>query len=104
MKKILYCASTVSHINNFHRDYISALVESGCEVKVLARGEEADFDIPFEKSIMSPKNLVCIRKIRRILSENRFDCVILNTSLAAFCVRAAARGKDRPKIINTVHG
>jgi glycosyltransferase EpsD len=104
MKKILYCASSVSHINKFHGDYIAALVESGCEVKILARGEEADFDIPFEKRLLSPRNLVCIRKIRRILEENSFDCVILNTSLAAFCVRAAARGKGRPKIINTVHG
>ena len=104
MKKILYCASTLSHINNFHLDYISALKKSGCDVRVLARGEGADFDIPFEKRLLSPKNLICIRKIRKILAENHFDCLILNTSLAAFCVRAAVKGKKRPKIINTVHG
>ncbi|MBQ7387657.1 MAG: glycosyltransferase [Clostridia bacterium] len=102
--KILYCASTLSHINNFHLDYINALRESGCEVMVLARGEGADFNIPFEKRIFSPKNLACIRKIRKILDEYSFDVLILNTSLAAFCVRAAVRAGARPKIINTVHG
>ena len=104
MKRILYCASTVSHINKFHLDYIKALCDSGCEVKVLASGKEADFNIPFEKRIWSLKNLVCIRKIRKILLENHFDCLILNTALAAFCVRAAVKRGNRPKIINTVHG
>ncbi len=104
MKRILYCASTLSHINNFHLDYIDALRESGCEVAVLARGVGADFDIPFEKRIFSPKNLECIRQIRKILDEHSFDVIILNTSLAAFCVRAAVHGCVRPRIINTVHG
>ncbi len=102
--KILYCASTLSHINNFHLDYIKALRESGCEVKVLARGFGADYDIPFEKRLLAPKNVECIRRIRRIIDSEGFDVIILNTSLAAFCVRAAVRSNQRPKIINTVHG
>lgn len=104
MKKILYCASTKRHIDNFHLDYIEALRREGHSVKVLARGDGVDFSVPFEKSFFSLKNLVCIGKIRKIIKKESFDVMILNTSLAAFCVRVACPRRDRPKIINTVHG
>ena len=51
MSKILYVASNMTHINNFHRDYIAALREAGHTVSVMARGEGADYDIPFEKKL-----------------------------------------------------
>ena len=49
MSKILYAASNMTHINNFHLGYIEALRGSGHTVSVMARGEGADYDIPFEK-------------------------------------------------------
>lgn len=103
MKKILYCASTYGHIRSFHLDYIKALREEGNTVMTLAKGEEADFDIPFEKKLFSLKNLFCIKRIRRIIREESFDTLILNTTLAAFCVRCAV-GRHRPRVINIVHG
>lgn len=103
MKKILYCASTYSHIKNFHLDYIKALRDDGNTVMTLARGVGADFDIPFEKRLFSLKNLACIRKISKIIKEEHFDVIVLNTTLAAFCVRCAV-GRERPRIINIVHG
>ncbi len=104
MSKILYVASTISHINNFHLDYINALRNDGNDVLVMARGDGADFDIPFEKKLLSSKNTKCRRQIRKILDKEKFDAVILNTSLAAFHVRLAMRKKDRPRCINIVHG
>lgn len=104
MSKILYVASTISHINNFHLDYINALRNDGNEVLVMARGEGADFDIPFEKKLLSSKNTKCRKEIRKILDKEKFDAVILNTSLAAFHVRLAMRKKARPRCINIVHG
>ncbi len=104
MSKILYVASTISHINNFHLEYIGALRAEGHEVMVMARGEGADFDIPFEKKLLSTKNTRCRKKIRKILDKERFDTVILNTSLAAFHVRLAMRKKNRPRCVNIVHG
>ena len=104
MSKILYVASTISHIKNFHLDYISALRNDGNEVLVMARGEGADFNIPFEKKLLSAKNTKCRKEIRRILDREKFDVVILNTSLAAFHVRLAMRKKKRPRCINIVHG
>ena len=103
-KRILYAASNMRHINNFHLDYIKSLREMGHTVKVMARGEGADYDIPFEKKLFSPKNTACRRKIREIISTEGFDVIILNTSLAAFHIRFACPKKNRPRIVNIVHG
>ena len=102
--KVLYVASTMSHINNFHTRYIEKLKEDGFSVSVMANGEGADYNIPFEKKLFSSINTACRRDIARIMRNERFDRIILNTSLAAFHVRLAARMKYRPRIINVVHG
>ena len=104
MKKILYAAGTIGHINNFHLPYIKKLRSEGHEVTVMARGKGADIDMPFEKKMLSPKNLLCAFKIRGILKRGKFDTVILNTTLAAFDVRFLMPRHKRPKVINFVHG
>ena len=104
MSRILYAASSMTHINNFHLPYIKALRDGGHEVKVMARGDGADFDIPFEKKIFSPANAKCRKMIREIIKRESFDAVILNTSLAAYHIRRALPKKARPRVINFVHG
>ena len=103
-KKILYAASTISHINNFHREYIEALRAEGYTVKIMARGEGADFNIPFEKKFFSAANTACRAQIKEILAEERFDIIFLNTSLAAFHIRLCLDKIDRPLVVNMVHG
>ncbi len=103
MSKILYAASTMSHINSFHLEYIARLREEGHEVFTLANGEGADFDVPFEKKIFSSENKKCRKIISDIVNKNNFDVIILNTSLAAFHIRMAL-GKKRPRVVNIVHG
>ena len=103
MSKILYTASTMSHINNFHLDYINALRSEGHTVLTMARGEGADFNIPFEKKLLSPKNTRCRKEIKRILENEKFDIVILNTTLSAFHIRLAMP-RRRPRVLNIVHG
>ena len=104
--KILYAASTMEHINNFHLEIIDALRDRGDGVIVMARGVGADFDIPFEKRLISLVNIKIIFKIRKILKRERFDTLILNTTLAAFLIRLAIpkRLKKTTKVINFVHG
>jgi glycosyltransferase involved in cell wall biosynthesis len=70
----------------------------------MANGKSADFDIPFEKKFFSKKNKECRGKIREILDREHFDLIILNTTLAAFHIRLAARRKARPRIVNIAHG
>ncbi len=103
-KRILYVASTQSHINNFHTDYIKALEKDGHEVTVMANGEGADIEIPFEKKFFSKKNTEARRIIRRAVKGGAFDVILLNTTLAAFHVRWAIKGKGRPRVVNLAHG
>jgi glycosyltransferase EpsD len=70
----------------------------------MACGEGADFDVPFEKKLFSPKNTEARRQIRKIVNEGSFDAILLNTTLAAFHVRLAIRKKDRPRVVNLAHG
>ena len=103
-KKILYAASTSSHLRRFHMPYIEGL-KSEFDVLTMANGEGVDFSVPFQKSIFSIKNFGAIGKIRRILKRECFDAVILNTSLAAFFIRVAMVGmRHRPTVLNIVHG
>ena len=103
-KKVLYVASTASHLRRFHQPYLNGL-KADFNVYTMANGEGVDFSVPFQKSIFSIKNLGAIGKIRRILRRERFDALILNTSLAAFLVRVALIGmRKRPGVLNVAHG
>ncbi len=103
-KKILYVASTQSHLERFHEPYIKKLSRTAT-VKTMATGDYVDFPIKFEKKLLSIGNLMRVRKIRKILRREEFDVIILNTTLAAFLVRAAVKGlKKKPYVINVVHG
>lgn len=103
MKKLLYVASTYSHIKNFHLPYIKSLKEK-YEVDILSNGKESDFNIPFKKKLFSFINLLLIFKIRRIIKNNKYSAIILNTSLAAFLTRLTLPKRRRPFVINIVHG
>lgn len=104
MSKILYAAGTMAHINAFHLDHINALRAEGHEVFVMAKGEGADYNIAFEKKMFSLKNLACQREIKRIIKEQKFDRIILNTTLAAFNVRFVLPRRNRPFTVHIVHG
>ena len=101
--KILYAASTASHLRAFHQPYIKALRREGHTVMTMASGKGVNFDIPFEKRMLSAKNRSCRKSIRNIIEKEQFDVIILNTSLAAFHIRLALP-KKRPRVINIVHG
>ncbi len=103
--KILIVASTMVHIKNFHLPYIEEFKKQGHTVSILARGDEADFNIPFKKRALSLKNLTLVPKIKKILKKEGFDAIYLHTTLGAFYVRLALKGmKNRPYVVNTVHG
>ena len=104
MAKILYAAGSYAHIKSFHTDYIRALQNEGHEVVVMANGEGADIDIAFEKKMLSPRNLLCQIKLKRILKREKFDAILLNTTLAAFNIRMALPRRNRPRVVNLMHG
>ena len=103
-QKILYAASTAEHLRRFHTPYIEELRNEGHTVLTLAKGEGVDFNVPFVKKFFSRENKALRKEIREIVAREKFDLVILNTSLAAYHIRRAIPNKQRPRIINIVHG
>ncbi|QNK39512.1 glycosyltransferase [Caproicibacter fermentans] len=110
-QKILYCASTLSHIRNFHLPYLRAFHEMGYEVWVAADQAAsvpyADrvVALPMQKKFLSPGNLSAVLKARKLIRTQRFDLVSTHTELASAIVRAGILLlRKRPKVVCTVHG
>lgn len=112
MKKILFTASTASHILNFHLPYLKYFKDNGWQVHVAVGDyKEIPFTdhihiIPLEKNILSVANLKSIVKMRQILNEERFEIISTHTTLAAFITRVAKlfTRKQTTRCINTSHG
>ena len=88
--KLLFTASTFSHIAHFHLPYLQWFQARGWTVHVACGGCPADlpgatdvFHLPFEKRMSSPKNFYTARTLRAIIKKERYDLIITHTSLAA---------------------
>lgn len=113
MKKVLFCASTFSHIRSFHLPYLQAFRERGWEVWVAAGGKaeehfsEADHvvSLPFCKRFFSPRNLLAIWRFRALQKREGFAVLSIHTTLAGAVCRAAMLWmRNRPRIFYTCHG
>lgn len=114
MKKILFVASTLSHIENFHIPYLKEFKKQGFSVHVMGKTNnksvipyiDKTIPIEFEKSMFSIKNFFNSIKIRKILKNENYNIISLHTTLAAFWVRLSIMTLlKKPKLtINTVHG
>lgn len=111
-QRVLFTASTASHIRNFHLPYLRRFQELGWEVDV-ACGAPAEhipganrvIPLPFRKKLTAPANFRAAAILRREMKRVPYDLVITHTSLAAFFTRLALpRGTRRPKVVNMVHG
>ena len=111
-KKVLITASVYSHIRNFHLPYLKEFQKFGMEIHVGCAGIPDDamyidrrVELPFEKKVVSGSNFFAARILRKLIRAEGYDLVITHTSLAAFFTRLAVKGmKNRPKLINVVHG
>ncbi len=111
MKKLLICASRVSHIENFHIPYIKYFKEKGWQVDIAVQGTTEDtlidncYDMRFTKNPLSPDNLHTVKLLKKIMSENEYDTVYSNSTLAGAAARLAVRGlKKRPYFVHISHG
>ena len=111
-QKVLFTASTYSHIQNFHLPYLGEFHSAGWAVHVACGNAPGAIyytaqviSLPFEKKMSSPSNFRAARLLRRKMEQERYDLVITHTSLAAFFTRLAVSGlKKRPRVINMSHG
>lgn len=110
--RILFTASTYSHIRGFHLPYLRAFQAEGWEVHIACggvippdSGADRAFSLPFEKKMTAPSNFRAQRMLRDLMKEHQYRLVVTHTSLAAFFTRrAAASLPSRPPVINMVHG
>lgn len=112
MSKVLFTASTYSHIVQFHRPYLAAFRQLGWTVEVACGGTPMEIpeahrvvDVPFEKEMLSVRNGAAWRQLRQLVKASGYDLISCHTALAAFFTRMAVLGlQDRPKVACTVHG
>ena len=109
-KKILFTASTYSHIVRFHRPYLRAFAQQGWTVDAACGGVPMDIPecrrvihLPLEKSIAAPANFKAAALLRRELKAEGYSLISTHTSLAAFFTRLAAHSLET-KVVNTCHG
>ena len=111
-RKMLFAASTWSHIQNFHLPYLRHFQQQSWSVHVACAGAPASapyaervLEVPFTKSMRSPRNLRAAAILRELIREEGYELVSVHTSLAAFFTRLALLGLERrPLVVNTVHG
>jgi len=114
MKKMLFSASTLSHIENFHIPYLEQFKRHGYIIHVMGKPNNKStipyvdkiIPISFEKNMFSIKNLIISFKVAKIIKAESYDIINLHTTLAAFFTRLGIiLSLKKPKlVINTVHG
>ena len=116
--KILYTATVLSHICQFHLPHMQHLQEQGWEVHVAAHDNLAVknglqlkycdkfIEIPFSRSPASPSNLKVYRQLRKLLSEEHYDVILCNTPMGGIVTRLAAKRTRRQgtKVVYMAHG
>ena len=118
MKKVLLVATVQSHICQFHKPLVKLLHDYGYEVHVAAHNNlavknglkldfvEKVFDVPFERSPFSPKNIGAKNQLKRIIDEGGYEVVHCNTPVGGIMTRLAAKSarKHGTKVFYTAHG
>lgn len=118
MKKVLYVATVLSHICQFHLPYLKMFKEKGYEIHVAARDNLAEknglqlqyadkhFEIPFQRSPFAPKNIKALKQLKKLINEERYDLIICNTPVGGILTRIAAKKarKQGTKVVYIAHG
>lgn len=116
--KILYTATVLSHICQFHLPHIARLKELGHTVHVAAhdnlavknglqlRYADRFFEIPFHRSPASADNVRAYRELKELLSRERYDLILCNTPMGGVVTRlAAAKLRKRgTRVLYMAHG
>lgn len=113
--RVLFVATVQSHIAQFHLKAIELFRQKGYEVHVAARDNLAEknglqlknvdqvFDIPFQRSPFSPKNLSAYRQLKEVIQKGDYEIIHCNTPVGGILTRLAAR-KAKGEVIYTAHG
>lgn len=113
MKKVLFTATVDSHILCFHIPFLKLFKDMGYEVHVATNGNgeipycDKKIFIPFERSPYKLNNLKAIKKLKKVIMEEKYDIIHTHTPMGAVVTRLAAkkaRKKYHTRVIYTAHG
>ena len=116
--KILYTATVLSHICQFHLPYLEELQKAGHTVHVAARdnlGEknglslrfaDRNIEIPFQRSPFDRRNLGAYKELCSLINQEQYDLVVCNTPVGGILTRLASRKvrKKGSRVIYMAHG
>ena len=116
--KILYTASVLSHICQFHLPVMEMLQKEGHEIHVAAKNNLAEknglqleftdryIEIPIQRSPKDRRNIEAYKKLKKLFQEEYYDVVICNTPVAGVLTRMAAKEtrKRGTTVIYMAHG
>ncbi|MBR5939528.1 glycosyltransferase family 4 protein [Candidatus Saccharibacteria bacterium] len=112
-KKVLFIATVDSHIELFHLPFLKMFKDKGYEVSVAT---ETDKPIKYcDKKIKLPikrspfkmiSNFKAIRKLKKILANEKYEIVHCHTPVGGVVARMAAKKarKNGTRVIYTAHG
>lgn len=118
-KKVLLTATVQSHICQFHKPLAKLLQNNDYEVHIAARNNLSEknglameyvdkiFDIPFDRSPFSLKNIKAYKELSKVLKDNKYEVIHCNTPMGGMVTRLAAnkyRKKNGTKVFYTAHG
>ena len=116
--KILYTATVLSHICQFHLPYLKELQDRGNVVHVAARNNLAEknglalkytdqfTEIPFQRSPFDRRNIGAYKQLKQLINRENYDLILCNTPVGGILTRLAAR-KARKKgcrVLYMAHG
>lgn len=116
--KVLYTATVLSHICQFHLPCLQAFQARGWEVHVAARdnlGEKNGLKlrfcdrlipIPFQRSPLARENLRALKELKTLIREEKYDLILCNTPMGGILTRLAAKSarKRGTKVVYMAHG
>lgn len=116
--KILYVATVLSHICQFHLPYLRMLKEQGTEIHVAAhdnlavknglqlRYADRHIEIPFERSPFDRRNIRAYLRLKKLIDGGNYDLIVCNTPVGGILTRLAARKarKQGTKVVYIAHG
>lgn len=113
--KILYVTTISNTINAFLVPHIEFLVKQGHQVDIACHivqevNPKLDvlgctvYDIEFDRSPLKLQNISAYKRLKRLISDQKYDIVHTHTPVASACVRLACRKMKNVKVIYTAHG
>ena len=112
--KILYTATVLSHICQFHLPYLKELQSQGNVIHVAARNNlneknglslkntDRFIEIPFQRSPFDRRNFKAYKQLGQLINKENYDLIVCNTPVGGILTRLAS-GKSRKRGCRVVY-